>query len=146
MSKRDYNKEKAEQLGMAYGTASNRLRKMILFSLVKETQKDTCFQCGKKIDSIDNLSIEHKIPWFKNDAELFWDLENIAFSHLKCNVGAARKSTKIIPPDNKCWCWKCKEFKDKKYFSMLCRNKRRSKCTKCNSAMRQEYRKRTGKR
>ncbi len=88
------NMKKAEQLGMAIGTASNRLRKSILFHLLQETNKDICFQCGKKIDDIDNLSIEHKIPWLdsENPVELFFDLNNIAFSHLSCNSGASRQT------------------------------------------------------
>jgi len=53
--------------------------------LVQETNKDDCFVCGEKIDSVAELSIEHKKPWLDVDADLFWDLENISFSHRKCN-------------------------------------------------------------
>lgn len=111
MSK-EYNKKKSEQLGMPFGTANQRLRKIILFNLVQETQKDNCFQCGKKIENIDNLSIEHKIPWLDNSAELFWKLDNIAFSHLKCNISSGRRPNKIEWPKGQAWCGKCKEFKD----------------------------------
>lgn len=81
------------QLGMNYGTASNRLVKDILFSLIVETKKDICFQCGEKILRSD-LSIEHKMPWLdtENPTEVFFDLNNIAFSHLSCNSAAARKN------------------------------------------------------
>ena len=77
---------------MPYGTARNRLNKLIMFSLMKEVGKDVCFQCGEKIDDIDHLSIEHKTPWLhsENASELFFDLDNIAFSHLSCNVKASR--------------------------------------------------------
>lgn len=87
-----YNKKKSEQLGMPIGTASAKLRKSILFNILKETGKNICFQCGKEINSEDELSIEHKVPWLdsSNPVELFFSLENIAFSHLKCNIGAAR--------------------------------------------------------
>lgn len=80
------------QLGMNYGTASNRLVKDILFSLIVETGKDVCYQCGEKIQR-EALSIEHKIPWLdsENPTQVFFDLDNIAFSHLRCNVGAARR-------------------------------------------------------
>lgn len=80
------NQRKSEALGMPFGTANNRLRKAILFHLLKTYDLDVCFQCGKKIENIEELSIEHKIPWLNGDATLFWDIENIAFSHLKCNV------------------------------------------------------------
>jgi len=87
------NMKKAEQLGMAIGTASNRLRKKILFSLIQETNKDTCFQCGEKIETVDDLSIEHKVPWLDSESpvELFFDLDNISFSHLVCNLRAGKK-------------------------------------------------------
>ena len=74
---------KNKQLGMPHGTAQARLRKKILFSLVKISDLDTCFQCEQPIANIDNLSIEHIIPWLNSDdpVGLFFDLNNIAFSH-----------------------------------------------------------------
>lgn len=93
------NDNKNKLLGEPYGTASNKLRKAILFQLLQETGKDTCFQCGNKIENITDLSIEHKAPWMsaKNPVEAFFDLDNIAFSHLKCNVAYANKK---IPHPN----------------------------------------------
>lgn len=38
-----YNKKKSEQLGMPLGTASAKLRKSILFNLLKEAGKNICF-------------------------------------------------------------------------------------------------------
>ena len=86
------NKKKTEQLGMSHGTATHRLRKHIMFKFVQMQGCDICFQCGEKIESVDHLSVEHKIPWLDSDdpVGLFFDLSNIAFSHLSCNVGAAR--------------------------------------------------------
>lgn len=86
------NKRKDDQLGMPHGTAVGRLKKLILFDLIKETGKDTCFRCGEKIASVDDLSIEHKIAWLDNDPALFWSIENIAFSHIRCNFGSGRRS------------------------------------------------------
>lgn len=85
------NEKKRKQLGMAAGTANARLRKLILFSLVQKTEQDTCFRCGKRIETVDELSIEHKQSWLDVSVELFWDLDNIAFSHLSCNVAASKK-------------------------------------------------------
>ena len=59
MSKKG-NEKKSKQLGMPYGTASNRLRKSIMFAMMVDTGKDGCYQCGYKIEDIDNFSIEHK--------------------------------------------------------------------------------------
>jgi len=93
----EYNKKKNEQLGMPHGTANNRLRKTILFSLLKKYGENICFQCGKEIETEEELSIEHKIPWLDSGdpASLFFDLDNIAYSHLSCNVGASRREYKV---------------------------------------------------
>lgn len=83
--------KKSAFLGMPHGTANARLRKMILFRLIKKCGEDTCFRCGKAIGNLDDLSIEHKLPWENRSVDLFWDLDNIAFSHLKCNTPIARR-------------------------------------------------------
>ncbi len=90
------NKRKSEQLGMPVGTAANRLRKMILFSLVQKLGLDTCYRCKEPIMSIDDLSIEHIEPWLDSEdpIDLFFDLSNIAFSHMKCNYADARRPSK----------------------------------------------------
>ena len=91
MSKKG-NEIKNAALGMSHGTAANRLRKMILFSLVCELKRNVCYQCNKEIISVGDLSIEHKEPWLQADNPVtsFFDLDNIAFSHLSCNIAAAR--------------------------------------------------------
>lgn len=88
------NKKKSDQLGMSYGSASHRLRKIILFKLLQDAGLDVCFQCGKRILKIEELSIEHKIPWLDSEdpVALFFDLGNIAFSHLKCNTANRRSN------------------------------------------------------
>lgn len=101
---------KSKKLGMPFGTATGRLRKMILFKLLKKLNENFCFKCGKEI-LLEELSIEHKIPWENNSVDLFWDLDNIAFSHMKCNVpsqyaGAPRK----IGPSGTVWCGIHKDF------------------------------------
>jgi hypothetical protein len=111
------NKKKAAQLGMPQGTAANRLRKIIIFNLLKEAGKNFCFQCGGEIESVDELSIEHKIPWLdsKDPIEMYFDLDNIAFSHLECNVRAARKGVEAEHPSlysyrKGCRCDACKKI------------------------------------
>ena len=91
------NAVKSKALGVAHGTAANRLRKNILFSLVCRLALNECYQCGEEIISVDDLSIEHKEPWLQADdpVKSFFDLDNIAFSHLSCNVKAGSRPTKI---------------------------------------------------
>ncbi len=82
--------KKSEVLAMAVGTAGWKLRKIILFDLLKRHNENVCFRCNEPIDNIDELSIDHKVDWLNapNAKELFWDINNIAFSHLRCNAGA----------------------------------------------------------
>lgn len=88
------NEKKSLMLGMPHGTAQHKLRKSILFSLLVKYGQNKCYRCEKEIVNIDQLSIEHKKAWLnsENPKELFFDLENIAFSHLKCNFSAVDKS------------------------------------------------------
>lgn len=87
------NKRKSKQLEINFGTAMGRLRKSIMFSLVKECHKDICYRCGKPITDAGNFTIEHKIPWQNSDTpkKLFYDINNIAFSHANCNYSAATR-------------------------------------------------------
>ena len=88
--------KKQIQLGMNPSTASGRLLKDILFKFVKDAGH-TCYQCGKEMDR-DSFSIEHKTPWLDSEdpVKLFFDLNNIAFSHKSCNIAAARKPNKLV--------------------------------------------------
>ena len=134
----------APQLGMAHGTAANKLRKNILFYLAQQLDLTWCFKCGTLIESVDDFSIEHKEPWEGRDAELFWDLNNIAFSHLSCNrvhkVTGKENIKKAQEANRKCegdlkWCWRCKtclpldrftrnasNFDGLEYCCSICRN------------------------
>lgn len=92
MSNKETKERKNEQLGMNYGTACNRLRKAVLFKFVCLANQNLCYRCGDIIQTEDEFSIDHKQPWMyhENANELFFDLENIAFSHLSCNVKSSR--------------------------------------------------------
>lgn len=48
---------------MPIGTASARLKKAIMFDLIKRLELDTCFVCNYRITNVDDLSVEHKKPW-----------------------------------------------------------------------------------
>ena len=135
------NKEKAKQLGMPHGTATGRLRKSILFVLLELSDLNYCYQCGKLITSEKELSIEHIVPWLhtENPIELFFDLDNIAFSHLSCNVAAGRKGK--TPPNKDKQYWEHGESTCG-YKSHKCRC---DLCKKAYSKIRKAQYKRTGK-
>ena len=112
--------KKKEQLGMDCSTAANRLKKQIMFAYVKRCGDDECFRCGEKIESESELSVEHKIPWLDSDDPkgLFFDFDNIAFSHLICNTKASR------PP----------KPKPLKHGTMHAYNRRGCRCEPCRDA------------
>jgi hypothetical protein len=91
-----YNIRRAKSLGMSYGAANNKLKKTLMFLLVQELGKDVCYHCGKKIENVSEFSIEHKNPWqqSENPYEDFFDLDNITFSHLYCNIAAGSRPHK----------------------------------------------------
>ena len=108
------NARKSAFLGVPHGTACHRLRKLILFALLQRHGENVCFKCSQIIETPDELSIEHKRPWEGVSVELYWSLENIAFSHLRCNRnhrhkgGGARR--RKVGPEGTAWCRNCKAF------------------------------------
>jgi hypothetical protein len=109
-------RKKKDQLGIHPGTAANRLRKSILYDFAKRLDICWCYQCGASIDNIDEFTIEHKIPWLDSEdpVDLYYRLDNIAFSHASCNYSKARrKKAKPCPSvtayRNGCRCDGCKE-------------------------------------
>ena len=93
LSIRKSTEKKSKQLGINYGTASNRLKKMLFFSLVQKLELNYCLRCGEKIENYKELSIDHIEPWLNKSNDLFWDIDNIAYSHLSCN--SAKQATSI---------------------------------------------------
>ncbi len=107
---------KSEFLGMPFGTANGRLRKMILFNLLKRLNENVCYKCKESITRLDELSIEHILPWEGVSVDLYWNIDNIAFSHLRCNrphkpSGGSSTAKRIIPPTGYAWCAGCKDFR-----------------------------------
>ncbi len=125
-----HNLKSSKLLGMPFGTACNKLRKLVLFSLAQKLNEDVCFRCGEAILSVEDFTIEHKEAWRNKGAELFWDLNNIAFAHSQCNLPTGMVRREIV--DGTLWCSKCKLFlaigkfhKDKKQrtgYSLICKD------------------------
>ena len=83
--------KKTGQLGMSLGKAHHRLVKDILWRLIVQTQQNYCVRCQQEM-SRETFSIEHLTPWLDSDnpTKLFFDQNNISFSHLSCNTKARR--------------------------------------------------------
>jgi 5-methylcytosine-specific restriction endonuclease McrA len=94
------NTKKESQLKMSLGKAHSMLVKTVLFDLIKKNNMDICYRCGMPITDIKDVSVDHKIPWLNTNAQLFWDMKNIAFSHVRCNAGHTRrrKAVRVAGP------------------------------------------------
>jgi hypothetical protein len=89
--------KKNNLLGMSYGTAANRMRKLLMFNLVCRLNENFCHRCGGEIETASAFSIEHTVPWESavDPVAAFFDLEKIKFSHLRCNSGARISSMRV---------------------------------------------------
>lgn len=88
--------KKSKQLGMSPGTASAKLKKALMFKLVCMLGLNVCYRCNNIIEDECAFSLDHIEDWLdsKDPVGLFFDLNNIAFSHLSCNVSAAKRANK----------------------------------------------------
>lgn len=112
--------KKSAALGMSFTTANYRLKKLVMFNILCKYGENICFRCEMPIVDINTLTIEHKLPWLDVDPALFWDMDNIAFSHFSCNSRAARSSTqprilkiqrsRMIGPSGTAWCHGHRDF------------------------------------
>jgi hypothetical protein len=88
--------KKRLQLGMPIGTASARLKKMILLELLQELQKDICHRCGDVIRIPEEVSIDHIAPWIDVRQTFFGTCE-MSRSH---TVGAIQSRGGQLPVAN----------------------------------------------
>jgi len=134
------DERKLEILGIPFGTACNRLRRMVMFDLLRRHQENVCFKCGKMILKTEDLTLEHKETWLDGGSSLFWDLNNIAFSHKQCNLRKGFVRREIM--DGTLWCSNCthykpiscfhRERKQRTGYALLCKD--------CSNSKRREVR------
>lgn len=84
-------------------------------NLLQRLGEDKCYKCGEQIQTPEELSLEHKENWLHRDPALFWDLNNISFSHWRCNrperhSGKGGKMYRKIGPVGTSWCSVHKRF------------------------------------
>jgi len=122
------NKKKNEALGANASTLQARLSRQLLFKYVGLSNDVFCYRCASKIESIEEFSIEHKVSWLNSDSpkDLFMDLDNIAFSHLECNLEASNQDKK----DNR-------KHPSNSAYKRGCRCEG---CTKCSTEAKAKYR------
>lgn len=116
----NHNNKRKEQLGVYIGTAQRRLMKLLLFKYVKLAGENYCYRCMQEIKSAEELSMDHKKDWMDSiDPEyLFFNLDNITFSHFNCNSKTnrygKRKHPSISAYRRGCRCDECKILKAKR--------------------------------
>lgn len=144
-------------LGIAYGTARAQLRKALLLRLAQKLGEDKCYRCERPILTPHEMSIDHKETWFRIDPALFWDLDNVAFSHLRCNTADRHPCTPRpgwIPPNRRLcpegtgWCRRCEEFLPIERFHRDGHSwsGRRNTCKPCETIVKRESRRRRAAR
>lgn len=131
-----------QQLGMSHGAATSRLRKLVLFRQLQKCHDNICIRCNNVIATADELSIEHIEPWEGRSAELFWDLDNVAFAHMKCNLLERHTRSKEIGekqrkigPEGTSWCKTCSVYKSLIEFAQCSSNWRGldTECKPCKN-------------
>lgn len=90
------NDKKTELLGLNYSSASSSLRKQIIFQLAQALDLLSCYRCGTLVE-LYNFSIDHKEAWMQAEDPKgsFFDMNNIAFSHIVCNSKAGSHPNKL---------------------------------------------------
>lgn len=141
--------KKSLQLGMPFGNARTILVRTLMFTMIQQLGKDVCYRCKQRIERAEEFSIDHKEPWQDVSTDLFWDINNIAFSHRGCNSRAARRDMKKVNdalaiknkqlyesgPENTSWCVGHQNYRPLEDFS---KNKSRKRglqmyCNDCRS-------------
>lgn len=115
---RQREEENSVLLGMPAGRAQYKLSRMVLFRQLQKHSENICSRCGQEIQSVNDLSIEHLKPWEGRSGKLFWDLDNVAFSHKACNrphVHGSVSRRKVGPPGTS-WCSRHQRFEVKEDF------------------------------
>jgi hypothetical protein len=84
----------AQRLGMDLAAARKKLVNYILLDFLQQLGQDNCWQCGRKIQSVSDLTIEHIEPWSSSEDPVaaYFDLKNISFSHKSCNSQKIRNN------------------------------------------------------
>ena len=95
-------RNKSEVLGMPISKASHRLNRDLIYSMGVKLGLMDCYRCGCPI-SREEFTVEHKIAWMDSDnpQATFFDLENVAFSHQRCNAGVTSHPSRLTDSERR---------------------------------------------
>jgi hypothetical protein len=115
--------------------AESQLKQKVRFHLICLAGLDSCIRCGKKIERAEDASLDHKQPWRGVSAGLFWSMDNIGFSHKRCNIQHQRRNHNVIAPEGMAWCSTHKAYTSIKEFQRDHRRKTgvRGICKRCRN-------------
>lgn len=85
-TRRLFDEKANNQLRQNRRTASHKLNRKIMFSLLAETGRHTCVRCEGDLNE-DTFSIDHMENWLdsQDPRGLFFDIKNVDFSCKICN-------------------------------------------------------------
>lgn len=114
-------------LGGNYPCLVLKLRRKVMFYLVKKLGLDICYRCGNKIEEEKELSLDHSEPWmYKSNAlEIFMDETKIVFSHKSCNYRSRRQNISRFTKDGYKGVIKIKKVRSKKIWVSMVYHKRK---------------------
>jgi hypothetical protein len=96
-----------------------------MFTLIQKANMDKCYRCSGIIENENDLSIDHKKEWMYSDNayDLFFDIDNIAFSHKSCNSAHRRKGIRVYSNSGyKGVCFRKNDKNKKKWSADICVN------------------------
>ena len=94
---------KAEaQLGMEMKSASTKLMRDLLWQYIENSGETLCHACGEPLCR-ETFTVEHIEKWLDSEdpAGLYFDLNNISFSHQRCNTPRIRPQHRDVNPATK---------------------------------------------
>lgn len=109
LNRRKKRKEHAKTLGHnQIAHATRVLKNEIIWDFLLKTGATLCYRCNKPLTK-QNWTIDHIIPWrnSQNPKLRFFDISNIAYSHLSCNSTANKHN--YAGYANGCRCTICTE-------------------------------------
>ncbi len=62
-----------------------RLRELVMFALIQEAGEDTCFRCGRAIESANALAIDHEIAWLDR-GHISFGISQISLSRMRIAI------------------------------------------------------------
>ena len=80
---------------MYIGTASARLKKTIMLQLLQKLGEEFCYR-WRKDEGGQGPQRRTQNRLVRCGPVLFWDLDNVTFSHPSCNVGSRRRSVERL--------------------------------------------------